>query len=73
MTIQSDDNGAEAHSDHPGSETTCQACGGTGKRWVWRTEGDPRFNGFCTPCFGTGRVSRPNGERTEPTQDSESA
>lgn len=37
-------------------ETLCPKCGGTGKRWIWRAEDDPRFAGWCEECAGTGRI-----------------
>lgn len=42
------------------TDTVCQRCGGTGKRWIWRSEVDPRFVGWCEPCVGTGRMDQSN-------------
>lgn len=34
----------------------CPVCGGTGKRFVYRSEIVRHYCGPCQPCYGTGRV-----------------
>lgn len=37
-------------------EVVCPVCGGTGKRFKYRSEVTRHYCGPCQPCFGTGRV-----------------